>query len=153
MGSLLGGNSKQSSTTQGNSYNQAYGTLANALGGNLGSIGSSMDAISALLGGDTSGLNAYKNATGFNAMAEQGSRGITGNAAASGLLRSGGTGRALVNFGNQMNQQASSNYLDRLGSLAGLGLQSAGTLAGAGNVSNQQSTSSGKSKSGLGGLF
>lgn len=149
MSNFLGGNSKQSSTST--SSNQAYPFLQSALGSNVGSVGSSMGAIQALLSGDTSGLDAFKNATGFNAQTKAGSQGITGNAAASGLLRSGSTGKALANYGNQMNSQATQNYLGQLGSLAGLGLQSAGLIGQAGQTSSSTGTT--KSKSGLGGLF
>jgi len=82
-------------------------------------------------------------------MAEEGSRGITGNAAANGLLRSGSTGKSLVNYGNQLQQTFAGNYMDRLLAQAGLGLQAGQLIASAGNVSKGKSSS----KKGLGGFL
>ena len=152
MGSLFGGN-KQSSTSSSSSSNQSYDFLKNQFGGLTGMATSGADAFQKLLSGDTSGFDAYKKATGFDAMAEQGSRGITGNAAAGGLLRSGGTGKALQSYGQQIQDQASGNYFDRLMQQAGMGFNAGNLLSGAGNVSKSESSSSGKSKNGLGGLF
>jgi hypothetical protein len=104
-----------------------------------------------LLGGDTSGFQSYKDATGFDFMTEQGSRGITGNAAARGLLRSGATGKALANYGNQMQNQYAQNYINQLLGLGQLGLGAGGLLAQAGQTST--STSKSRSKPGLGGLI
>lgn len=143
MGKLFGG-SKSSQT----SSNQAYGTINNAVAPALGNIATGTNSLNALLSGDTSGFNQYKAATGFDPMAEQGSRGITGNAAAGGLLRSGGTGKALTAFGNQLQQQFADSYFNKLLSQAGLGLQAGNLLAGAGNTSSSKS----KSKPGLGGF-
>ena len=86
--------------------------------------------LSSLLGGDASGLNMFKKMTGFNAAAEEGSRGITGNAAASGLLQSGSTGKALQRYGNEISNQYANNYMDRLLAQAGLGLQAGNVLSG-----------------------
>lgn len=143
MGSIFGG-SKSKST----SSNQAYGTLSTAFSPLLGYAQQGAQGLAALLGGDTSGFEAYKRATGFDAAAETGSRGITGNAAASGLLRSGSTSKALQSYGTNLQNQYSQNYLDNLLSLANTGLQAGNVLSGAGATS----TSTSKSKSGLGGL-
>ncbi|HET7713909.1 MAG TPA: tail fiber domain-containing protein, partial [Patescibacteria group bacterium] len=102
------------------------------------------DQISRLLGGDSSGFDAFKRATGFDAAAETGSRGITGNAAARGLLRSGSTGARLMQFGNELQNQYSTNYLDKLMGLGNLGLGAGGLLAQAGQVQKS------KKKGGLG---
>jgi len=143
MGKIFGG-SKSSQT----SSNQAYGTINNAVQPALGNIAQGSNALNAFLSGDTSGFNTYKNMAGYDAMAESGSRGITGNAAASGLLRSGSTGKALQSFGSNLNQQFADNYFQKLLGQAGLGLQAGNLLAGAG----QTSTSKSKSKPGLGGF-
>lgn len=136
---FLSGKKKQTQT------NAAYGDIKNAFGGTLGYTKSAGDALQALLGGDSSGLDAYKAATGFDRLIEEGSRGITGNAAASGLLRSGSTGKALVNYGNQMQNQYAGTYMDKLLALAGLGTQGGSLLA-----STADTTTTSKSKPGLG---
>ena len=149
MGSLFGG-SKQKST----SSNQAYGQLSEAFSPVLGSTQTGTNALMALLGlGGDSGaasnaMNNYMDSAGYNFMLDSGSRAITGNKAAAGLLRSGSTGKALTNFGQQLGSQYFNNYLDRILEVANLGLGAGQLLAGAGNVSK----SSGKSKNGLGGL-
>ena len=148
MGKIFGGSKQKSTSTSSNKaydqQNQTFSPVTNL-------TGSSANAMSALLNGDTSGFNAFKDATGFNALTEQGSRGITGNAAAGGLLRSGGTGKALQNYGQAMNSQFADNYFSKLLSQAQLGLGAGNLIAGAGQTSN--STSSSKSKPGLGGLL
>lgn len=148
MGGILGG-SKQKS--QSSSSNQAFQYLKDTFSPLTSFAGSGANALQALLSGDTSGFENYKRATGFDAMAEQGSRGITGNAAASGLLRSGSTAKALQNYGTQLQNQYAGSYMDRLLNLANLGLGAGQLISGAGQTSN--STSSGKSKNGLGGLI
>jgi hypothetical protein len=104
--------------------------------------GTGSNALAALLGGDTTGLDTYKTNTGFNQELESGLRGITGTAAARGLLRSGSTGKAFMRYGQELEQRTAQNYIQNLLGLSGLGLTAGGVLAGAGNTS----TSSGKSK-------
>jgi hypothetical protein len=144
MSKIFGG--KSSSQVQ---DNKAFGDIKNAFSGGMQNFGTGASALGALLGGDSSGFNAYKDATGFDAMSEAGSRGITGNKAASGLLRSGSTGMALQNYGNQMQDQFAGNYMDRLLGQANLGLGAGGLMAQAG----QQSVSKSKDKPGLGGFL
>lgn len=144
MSKIFGGSSNESTSS-----NQAFGTLNDSFGSNLGLTSDAASQIQALLGGDSTGFDTFKDATGFDFMAEQGSRGITGNSAASGLLRSGGTGKALASYGANIQDQYASQYLDRLLGLSNIGLQSGQLLASAGS----QSESSGESKPGLGGLI
>lgn len=136
------------SPSKGTSSNQAYGSVSGAMNPLLGQAGTGANALQAMLSGDTSGFDAYKKATGFDAMAEQGSRGITGNAAAGGLLRSGSTGKALQSFGNKMQDQFAGSYMDRLLQQAGIGFNAANAMTGAG----AQSTQTG-AKPGIGGLL
>lgn len=148
--SLFGGSKQQQTQT---SSNQAFGELKNLLSGNIGQGNSAMSQIAALLGigGDpaaaSSGYKNYLNSTGYNAMMDAGSKAITGNAAAKGLLNSGSTAKALTTFGQNLGKQSFNDYLGQLTGLGNYGLQSANTLAGAG----QQSTgsSSGYSKGGI----
>lgn len=148
MSKLFGG-SKQSSQAQ--SSNQAYGYLKDTFSPLTGYAGTGAQMLAGLLGGDPTGFNAYKKATGFDALTQEGSRGITGNAAVGGLLRSGGTGKTVANYGNMMQNQYADQYLQRALSLAGLGMNAGQLIGSAGNVSNSTSTS--KSKPGLGGLL
>lgn len=144
MGGIFGSKPKSKSS----SYNQAFGQISDTFTPVTQFAGTGANALQALLTGDTSGFNKFKQATGFDAAAEEGSRGVTGNAAARGLLRSGATGKALQNYGQNLQNQFAGNYMDRLAQLAGLGMQAGGLITGAGAVSN--SSSKGGGKSGLG---
>jgi hypothetical protein len=148
MSSIFGGTKRKS---EGSSSNLAYGDLSSAFSPLYGAAKSGADSLAKLLGGDASGFNAYKDATGFNFAAEQGSRGITGNAAARNLLRSGSTSKALVGFGNNLQDQYAQSYMDKLLGQAGLGLQAGQVVSGAGEV--RKETSSEKSKPGIGGFL
>lgn len=148
MSSIFGGSKQKSSAS---SSNKSYDFIKNTYSPLTSMAGTGANALQALLSGDTSGFESYKKATGFDAAAEAGSRGITGNAAASGLLRSGSTAKALQAFGNNMQNQYANNYMDRLLAQAGLGFQAGNLISGAGQTST--STSSGKSKNGIGGFL
>ena len=144
MSSIFGGSKQKSSAS-----NQAYGTLNENFSPLFGQAQEGANSLQQLLGGDSTGFDAYRKAVGFDAAAEQGSRGITGNAAARGLLRSGSTSKGLQAYGDSLTQQYAGNYMDRLLGQAGIGL-SAGQLVGsAGNTSTQSS----KSKPGIGGFL
>lgn len=144
MSKVFGGSKSKSS-----SGNQAFGQIRDTFTPVTDQAQIGANAFQALMGGDPTGFNAFKKATGFDAIAEEGSRGITGNAAASGLLRSGSTGKALQAYGNMIQNQFADSYLNKLLAQAGLGIQAGNLIAGAGNTS--QSTS--KSKPGLAGLI
>src|SRR3546814_18699817 len=100
MSSLYGGSKQKSSPsiTALDSIYKCFSPLFSQATDSANEIGS-------FLGGDTSGFTRFKKATGFDAASETGSRGITGNAAAGGLLRSGSTSKALQAFGNEMQNQ------------------------------------------------
>jgi hypothetical protein len=140
MSSIMGG----SKSSQGN---YAYKDISNALKPSLGYVTQGGDAISSLLGGDATGFNKFKDATGFDWQAEQGSRGVTNNAAANGLLRSGSTGKSLVNYGNQIQNQFADSYLMKQLGLAGLGTNAAQVLGSAGQYQKS------KTKPGIGGML
>lgn len=144
MSSIFGGSKSKSSQS-----NQAYPFLQQQLGGVVGQAGTGANAIQALLSGDTTGFDQYKQSTGFNQLLQEGSRGITGNAAAGGLLRSGSTGQAIANYGNLFQNQYADNYFNKLLGQSGLGIQAGQTIGGAGTTS----TSSSKSKPGIGGFL
>lgn len=144
MGLFGGSKQKQES------YNVNNQLLTDKLGSTVDLAGVGGSALrDILIGGDASGFNQYKANTGFDFAADQGAKGILGNKAAGGLLRSGSAGKALVNFGNNLQQQYLDNYLQRLTGMSQLGLGAGGVLAGTGNVSKGSSSS----KNGLGGLL
>lgn len=148
MSKIFGGSkSKQSST----SSNRAYAPVSQSMSPLLSMAGTGANALQALLSGDTSGFQNFKDATGFDAVAEQGSRGITGNAAASGMLRSGPTAKSLQAFGTNLENTYANNYMDRLLQQAGLGFNAANAMTAAGGSSTSTGTS--KSKPGIGGFL
>lgn len=88
------------------------------------------------LGNELSGgFDSYKQNSGYNFGLNEGMDGITGNAAAHGLLRSGSTGKALERYGaDYFKNRYYDDYLGNLGSLAGLGLGAGGLVANANEV-------------------
>lgn len=136
LGQALMGGKREKSVTG----NKAYGDISSAFKPALGYVSQGGNAIGSLLGGDATGFNKYKGATGFDWQAEQGSRGVTNNAAAGGLLRSGSTGKSLVNFGNNLQNQFADSYLGKLLGLAGLGTQAGSVLGDAGKFSKGKSS-------------
>lgn len=147
MGGIFGGSKSTQTST---SSNQAYPFLQDQLGGATGAVGSSVDLISGLLGGDRGALDQFANSAGMDFILGQGNRDITQGGAARGLLRSGSTGKALQNFGIQTRKGFLNDYISQAMGLGQLGLGAAGTLADAGRVSEQSSKS--RSKPGLGGF-
>jgi hypothetical protein len=141
---LFGGSSSKSSQS---SDNQAYGALAPALTPNIGTGNGAMSLLGSMLGiGDPSAAaGAYKNflsGTGFQSMLDTGSKAITGNAASRGLLDSGATGKGLEAYGQNLGMQKVGDFMGQLTGLGNYGLQSAQTLASAGNKSTMTSTGS-----------
>lgn len=141
---IFGGKKSKSSSSD-----LAYPGLQSQLGSTVDYTKQGGDAISALLGGDASGFDAYKKATGFDFQGEQGSRGITGNMAARGLLRSGATGKSLMKFGEGLQDSYAQNYINDLLGFGKLGLGSAGVLSDAGKVSSGKASD----KPGIGGFL
>lgn len=152
MSGIFGGKKAQSSS-QSDQYNKSYDFIKDTYSPLTGYAGSGLSALSALLGGDSSGFDAFKQATGFDAAADLGSRGITGNAAAAGLLRSGSTGKALQNYGETLQNQYASNYMDKLLAQAQAGFNAGNLISGAGQVGTSTSQSTSKENGGLGGLL
>lgn len=146
MSSLFG---KRSTQTQ-SSTNVNRDIINNTFGGAAGATGNSVNAMQALLGGDPTGFRAFTDAIDLSGQAEYGSRGITGNAAARGLLRSGSTGRALVDYEQMLENQASSQYMQQLLGTGQLGISAGQLIAGVGDESKGMSKGA---KPGLGGFL
>lgn len=148
MSSIFGGSKQQSQST---SDNRAYGQINQAFSPMFSQASGAANKIQDFLGGDSSGFNKFKDVTGFDFTSEQGSRGITGNAAANGLLRSGATGKSLVEYGNNIQNQYASDYINQLMGLGNMGFQAGSLVTGAGQRS--QSTSKSSSKPGIAGTL
>lgn len=148
MGSIFGGSKQKSRST---SYNKAYPFIQEQFGGVTDLAGTGANALSALLAGDTSGLDTYLSNSAYDFEGEQGARGITANRAAQGILNSGGTGKKYVEYGNDLRQRYIDNYYQKLLGQAQLGLGAGQLITGAGQTGESQSK--GKSKGGLGGLI
>lgn len=108
-------------------------------------------AIAGLLGvgGDPEAANAafrnYLGSSGYNFRLNEGLRAITGNQAASGLLNSGATLKALNKYGQELASSEFQNYLGQLGGLSASGLGAAGQLAQGGLSTLQTIGSAGTS--------
>jgi len=146
VSSLFGG-SKQSSTSSG--YNQAYnylnGALAPTVTAGTGAIGN----LSGMLNGtdNGAGYQNFLNSTGYQQQLKEGLQGVTNNAAMKGTLQSGATMKALNNYAQNTAATSYQNYLGDLSNVGSLGLQAAGVIGGAGQVSN--SSSKGGSNGGI----
>lgn len=127
LGALFGSGPKPAS-------NKAYGQISGAFSPLLPYAGQAGSAISSFLGGDQTGFNNYKDATGFNFALGQGLKGVTGAEAAKGLLRSGSAGQAFQNYGQNLEQQSAGSYLQQLLGLGNMGLQAGQLISGAGEV-------------------
>lgn len=135
----MGVNKSSQKSTSGN---QAYGFLQNSLGGAVDYVNQGARGISDLLSGNSSGFDAFKGATGFNDRLVSGLRDLTGVKAATGTFNSGATGKALMGYGQKLQNDTAQNYIQNLLGLSGVGGAAAGIIGGAGNTSE----SSGKSK-------
>lgn len=126
-----------------------YGATA-ARGNDAGS------AINALLGigGDASAqeaaFNNWLGSTGYNFTMKSGSDAIASNAATKGLIGSGGTLKALNNYGQQTGQTYFGNYLQGLQGQQATGLTAANALSGVyGNVAGLKTNAANTLSNGL----
>lgn len=130
-GSLLGGQSAKSNDltgykylTQGGGSNftntaSANGANAsNAAAGTQATEASLLDGTGASTGANTA-FNNYLGSTGYNFQLDQGTRALTGSAAAKGILNSGSTAKALEGYGQNLGASYFNNYLGQLGNLNG----------------------------------
>lgn len=117
---------------------QMLGVAPSAVSSTTGTIGNVANGI-AQAGGAQAGYQGYLQQAGFAPAMRQLAQGITGQGAASGLLNSGATAKALQSRGADLNNQYYNNYMQQLAGLAGLGQNAAGMIANVG----QKSTSNG----------
>lgn len=163
MSSLFGkGSNALAGGSDTSSTNQAYPYLQGALGGTIGQGTGAGNQIASMLGlnggsAQNQGFTNWRNSTGYQFGLDQGMQSITGNAAASGLVNSGGNEKALQTYGQNYANTQYGNYMGQLQGLLGSGLQGAGILAGAGPTSKGTTTndmfSSGGGPAGIGQLL
>jgi len=107
-------------------------------------------------GSATDAFERYKSMAGYAPALEAMQKGVTGGAAAKGLLNSGSTQKALVKYGAGLDQQTFGNFLQQLAGLSGLGLQGGQMIGNAGQQGSTVSTSpstAGQIASGIGGVL
>lgn len=134
------GGQMQQGTGATNFLAQLLGVSPSGVANTAGQIGTGANAI-ASAGGAQQGYQNYLQQAGFAPAMKQLSQGITGQGAASGLLRSGATTNRLLSQGTQLNNQFFNNYLQQLSGLSGLGLQAGQLVSGAGQKSTGGSPS------------
>lgn len=147
------GGSDQKSTS--NSGNNAFPWVQSTFGPGSGSAftagTSGIQGLLGLGGGDPQAFQKYRNSDGYNFMLDSGSRAITGNMAAKGLLHSGATAKALTQFGQNLGSTQLQSYIGNMSDLAKLGLGGGSLVSGAGQFST--GTGSGSNSSGGLGSF
>jgi hypothetical protein len=115
--------------------------LAQLLGVSPGGVSSTANTVGtaangvAEAGGAQAGYQNYLQNAGYAPAMRQMSQGVVGQGAASGILNSGTTAKALQTRGTELNQSFYNNYLQQLTGLSGLGLQGGGLVANTGQVS------------------
>lgn len=136
-------------TQAANYLSQMLGVSPGAVAGTADRIGQGANQI-AQAGGAQQGYQNYLQQAGYAPAMTKLSEGITGQGAASGLLRSGSTATGLQTQGANLNNQFYTNYLQQLKDSAGLGLQAGGLVANTGQKST--STAQGGGPSTLGSI-
>ena len=140
MGGLFGGSKSKS-------YNKAYDQIKGWATPLLDYTGEGASGMSALLGGDPSGFNAFKQGVGYDWELGQGTGDVLAKRAAVGGLDSGASLKRLAEYQTGLNNQFLQPYLGGLESLSGIGLNAANTLTSAGQYSKS------KQSGGLGGVL
>lgn len=140
MSAIFGGSKSKSKNTN-------KGVVTNAFNPLLGQAVDSNNKITALLSGDTSGFNSFKNATGFDFEYMRGMDQLGSASSGRGVFRSGARDKALAEFGGNLNNRFAQQYLQALLGQSGQSLGAGQLVAGVG----QESSS--KSKPGIGGFL
>jgi hypothetical protein len=103
--------------------------------------GASTSPVPSNIGGAQNAFQQYLDSTGYQFQFDQGQRGITGSAAARGLLNSGATAKALTDYGQNMGKKYFADYLGQLGNMnntlggtASAGQNALGQIATAGTA-------------------
>jgi len=141
---LFGGSSKKETSESGN---KAYSSLNTAL---MPAVNNGVGASNSLaqmlgMGGSASqneGFANYRKNGGYDFLMNEGIRGITGNAASRGLLRSGSTLKGISKYSSGLASTYLDNYLKNLLGLGQLGTANAGILSDAGKYSTGSASGS-----------
>lgn len=148
---LFGGGSKSSQQSHQESGNKNLGLINGLYSDVAGGTKTASDAIGNMLyGTDTSAFDNFRNNTGYDFQMDQGVRALQNSAFAGGSGNSGATMKAITKFGQNLANTSYQSYMDNLFKQANLGLGAGGLLANAGQYSVGDSSSSSKSKNGLG---
>ena len=147
--------SKQTSSSVSENTNNEF--LKNLFGGSIQQGVNATGNLASLLGvgGDPQqGLTNYLQMAGYGPAMKMMQQGVTGQGAASGLLNSGATAKALQDRGAEINQGFTNNYLQLLSGLGNQGLQAGGLLGNTGqrSESNSSGWSYGRDNSALGSI-
>lgn len=100
----------------------------------------------------SSALENFTDSAGMNFILDQGQKAISGASAANGVFNSGATGKALVQYGQNLGQTYLDRYMGYLNQLGQLGLGAGSAMSNAGTVSSNQAVGGGRSTSISGGL-
>lgn len=100
------------------------------------------------VGAAQGGFNTYLKNAGYDVALRDVTRGVTGQGAASGLLRSGATGNAYMNRAQELRGGMFNNYLGQLLNLSNSGTQAGSIISNVG----QKSTSTGGGPSTVGAI-
>lgn len=130
---------------------QLLGVSPSGVSGTANTVGTAANGIAAG-GGAPAGYQNYLQMAGYAPAMRQMSQATVGQGAASGLLNSGATAKALQSRGAELNQGFFNNYLQQLSGLSGLGLQAGGLVSNAGQKSTSTGTSTGGGPSTLGSI-
>jgi len=141
MSKVFGGSKSQSTSS-----NRAYGQLSSTFSPVAGQTANANNLVMQLLGGDNSGLEAYKTAVNSDFELDRGLGAINSSSAGRGVLRSGARDKAAAEFQTNLGNRYADNYIQKLLGVGQQGLQAGGIIAGAGQVGE----SSSKSKPGIG---
>lgn len=133
MGSLFGSSKSKSG-------NYAYDTINKSFTPLLGYAGEGAGGMSKLLGGDTSGLDTFKSAMGYDWNLGQGLASLVAGNSVKGLRNSGATLKGIADYQTNLNSKYGANYLDLLSNLSNIGLGAGSTLSNAGQWSTSKTS-------------
>lgn len=138
---IFGGGKSTKKEESGNLNNEL---IKNSYGGSMGATNQSTSMLGALLGGDTSALQAFADSGGQKFLMDEGNRMINSNQSAKGLLDSGSTLKAITKYGQGLASTRIDQYLDSLYKLGQLGLGAGGLVTQAGQYSKGKAKSTEK---------
>ncbi len=150
MGKLFGGGSKSKQKSENVSYNKSYDTLLQSYQPLLNYANEGASAYKAFLGGDRRGFDNYLKNSSFNFDRDRGEGAIGTALSSKGLRNSGAMLKKLSAFNQDLSNQYSGQYLDRLSQMMGVGTGAGALLSGAGGYSKGTSTGTSSSKGGIG---